>query len=134
MPSGQPLALILARNLIAGLTVAGFVTDPDGTIVFYNDAAGELLGHRFEETGRLSREEWAAIGPVDAGGEPLHTSAPLTKALKDNRPSHERFRICTDQRGVMMVETSALPLTDPAGVHGALVLFWPAAGDDDEDG
>ena len=120
MPAGQPLALILARNLVATVTVAAFVTDPDGTIIFYNDAAG------FEETGRLSREEWAAIGPVDEEGQPLHTSAPLTKALKDNHPSHERFRICTDHRGVMMVETSALPLTDASGSHGALVLFWPA--------
>src|SRR5947208_2726004 len=76
MPSGQPLALILARNLVASVTVAAFITDPDGTIIFYNDAAGELLGHRFEETGKLSREEWAAIGPVDAGGQPLNTSAP----------------------------------------------------------
>ena len=54
--TGQPLLLILARNLIASVTVPGFVTDPEGAIVFYNDAAGELLGHRFEETGTLSRE------------------------------------------------------------------------------
>ena len=126
MPGGQSLVLILARNLVASVTVPAFVTDAEGVVVFYNDAAGELLGHRFEETGRLSREEWAAIGPVDEEGQPLHTSAPLTKALKDNHPSHERFRICTDHRGVMMVETSALPLTDASGSHGALVLFWPA--------
>ena len=126
MPAGQPLALILARNLVATVTVAAFVTDPDGTIIFYNDAAGELLGHRFEETGRLSRDEWAAIGPVDEAGQPLHTDAPLTQALRHNQPSHERFRICTDHRGVLMVDTSAVPLTGPDGNHGALVLFWPA--------
>jgi PAS domain-containing protein len=124
---GQPLALILARNLAAAVTVAAFVTDVEGTIVFYNEAAGELLGRRFEETGNLSREEWAAIGPVDEEGNALNESAPLTHALKDNRPSHQRFRICTDHRGVLMVETSALPLTGPDGFHGALVVFWPAA-------
>ena len=126
---GQPLVLILARNLAAGVTVAAFVTDDEGTIIFYNDAAGELLGRRFEETGHLSREEWAAIGPVDEDGNALHASAPLTHALKDNRPSHQAFRICTDHRGVLMVETSALPLTGPDGFHGALVLFWPSAED-----
>ena len=124
--TGQPLLLILARNLIAGVTVPGFVTDAEGAIVFYNDAAGELLGHRFEETGRLSREQWNTIGPVDEDGEPLNTSAPLTTALKHNRPSHERFRICTDQRNVVMVETSAVPLTGPDGFHGAIVVFWPS--------
>jgi PAS domain-containing protein len=127
---GQPLTLILARNLSAAVTVAAFVTDVEGTIIFYNDAAGDLLGRRFEETGHLTREEWAAIGPVDEAGEPLHESAPLTHALKDNRPSHQRFRICTDQRGVLMIETSALPLTGPDGFHGALVLFWPSAPED----
>ena len=76
-PAGHPLIVILARNLVAAVTVPGFVTDEDGTIVFYNDAAGELLGRHFEETGSLTREEWAAIGPVDEDGRPLHTTAPL---------------------------------------------------------
>jgi PAS domain-containing protein len=128
-PAGHPLVVILARNLVASVTVPGFVTDEEGTIVFYNDAAGELLGRRFEETGSLSREEWASIGPVDEDGQPLHTSAPLTHALKDNTPAHGRFRICTDARGVIMVETSALPLSAADGFHGAVVVFWPA-GDD----
>jgi PAS domain-containing protein len=128
-PAGQPLVLILARNLVASITVPGFVTDADGMIVFYNDAAGELLGRRFEETGSLSREEWAAIGPVDEEGRALGTDAPLTRALKDNRPSHQQFRICSDARGIVMVEASALPLTAADGFHGALVVFWPA-GDD----
>jgi PAS domain-containing protein len=122
----RPLLLILARNLIAGLTVPGFITDEEGEIVFYNDAAGELLGHRFEETGRLSREQWNAIGPVDEEGNPLGEDAPLKTALKQNRPAHGRFRICTDQRNVVMVETSAVPLTGPDGSHGAIVVFWPA--------
>ncbi|TMM00414.1 MAG: PAS domain-containing protein [Actinobacteria bacterium] len=124
--ANQPLALILARNLAASITVPAFITDPEGIVIFYNEAAGELLGRRFEETGRLSREEWQAIGPVDEEGKPLETGAPLTTALKQNRPSHERFRICTDTRGVVMVETSALPLTGPDGFHGALVVFWPS--------
>src|SRR3954454_13734103 len=125
-PRGQPLIVILARNLVSAVTVPGFVTDEEGTIVFYNDAAGELLGRRFEETGSLSRDEWAAIGPVDEQGSPLHTSAPLTHALKDNAPAHGRFRICTDARGLIMVETSALPLSAAHGFHGAVVVFWPA--------
>jgi PAS domain-containing protein len=127
--SGHPLVVILARNLVASVTVPGFVTDAEGSIVFYNDAAGELLGRRFEETGSLSRDEWAAIGPVDAQGNPLHTDAPLTHTLKTNRPAHERFRICTDARGVIEVETSALPLSAADGFQGAVVIFWPASED-----
>jgi len=127
--AGQHLLLILARNLIASVTVPGFITDAEGSIVFYNDAAGELLGHRFEETGKLSRDQWNTIGPVDEAGAPLGTDAPLTTALKQGRPSHERFRICTDSRSLLMVETSAVPLAGPDGFQGAIVLFWPSDGD-----
>src|SRR6185437_15446536 len=46
-----------------------------GHVVFYNEAAGELLGRRFEETGRLSREEWSEIGPFDEDGNQLDWDA-----------------------------------------------------------
>ena len=123
----QPLQLILARNLVASITVPGFVTDDGGNVVFYNDAAGELLGRRFEDTGKLTREEWSEIGPLDEQGNQLDWDAlPLTTALRDNRPAHQRFRICTDASSLLMVETSAVPLTAADGHHGAIVVFWPA--------
>jgi PAS domain-containing protein len=126
----QPLQLILARNLVASITVPGFVADADGNVVFYNEPAGQMLGRRFEETGRLTREEWSEIGPFDADGNPLDWDAlPLTTALRDNRPAHQRFRICTDERTIIMVETSAVPLTAADGHHGAIVVFWPAGED-----
>ena len=57
--SGQrPLELILARNLISGLSTPAFLVDDEGVVVFYNEAAGALLGRRFEEAGRYRPEEW----------------------------------------------------------------------------
>ena len=35
-------------------------------------------------------------------------------------------RICAEMLGVVMVETSALPLTGSDGVHGELVVFCPS--------
>ena len=129
MADPQPLALILARNLISSLTVPAFLTDAEGGVVFYNDPAGELLGRRFEDTGRLTREEWSDIGPFEENGDPIEWDAlPLTTALRENRPAHDRFRICTDRRDLMMVETSAVPLTTADGFHGAIVVFWPSDG------
>lgn len=128
-PRQQPLELILARNLISIVQVAAFLTDAQGDVLFYNEAAGEILGRSFEETGRLTREQWNAIGPVDAQGNPrVDQPLPLTTALQENRPAHGRFRIRSDGGGVVSVETSAVPLVGPDGFSGAIVVFWPAGG------
>ncbi len=120
----QPLDLILARNLMSVLETPSFLVDDSGVLVFFNEAAGEMLGQRFEETGRLARDRWSAIGPVDGDGNALNAE-PLTVALREGRPSHGQFHIYTDQNRIVEVETSAVPLVSGGDFHGALVLFWP---------
>ena len=125
-PAQQPLELILARNLMSVLETPAFLVDDDGVMVFFNEAAGDLLGKRFEETGRLTREEWNEIGPVDADGNRIDSEdMPLTVALREGRPAHGRFFMCTDQNSIVEVETSAIPLVSGGNFHGALVVFWP---------
>ena len=122
----QPLDLILARNLMSVLETPSFLVDNEGQMVFFNDAAGDLLGKRFEEIGRLTREEWNAIGPVDGSGEPVESEKmPLAVALREGRPAHGRFHIRTDSDTIVEVETSAVPLVSGGDFHGALVVFWP---------
>jgi PAS domain-containing protein len=127
MPEEQhPLELILARNLVAALSVPAFLVGLAGELLFYNEAAGALLGSRFEETGTLARENWRHIGPLDSAGEPVETRGlPLWAALREGRPSHARFHICTDASNIIEIETSALPLLAGHEHRGALVLFWP---------
>ncbi len=48
----RPIELIQARSLIASLTTAAFLVDEAGTLLFYNEAAGELLGMPFDACGR----------------------------------------------------------------------------------
>ena len=125
----QPLDLILARNLMSVLETPSFLVDHDGQMVFFNEAAGTLLGRRFEETGRLSREEWNAIGPVDPSGHPVSSDKmPLAVALREGKPAHGRFNIRTDEEHIVEVETSAVPLVSGGDFHGALVVFWPVGG------
>jgi PAS domain-containing protein len=124
----QSLDLILARNLMTVLETPAFLVDNDGVMVFFNEAAGDMLGKRFEETGRLTREQWNAIGPVDAAGNPVSSEKmPLAVALREGRPAHGRFCMCTDQQAIVEVETSAVPLIAGGDFHGALVVFWPVA-------
>jgi len=71
-PSQKPIELILARNLMASLSTPAFLVDEDGVLIFYNEAAGAMLGKRFEEAGAMPPEEWGtAFGPMDEHGNPL---------------------------------------------------------------
>ena len=54
--SQKPLELILARNLLTSLSTPAFLVDESGALIFYNEAAGAMLGISFEEQGRLPAE------------------------------------------------------------------------------
>lgn len=127
MASQQPLDLILARNLVSGIKLAAFLIDPDGTLVFFNDAAGELIGRRFEEVGRLERDQWSTeFGPFDEFGKLMPTEdMPVSKALREGLPAHGRFHVSVgDGERLTPVDVSALPLTSAEGLQGAIVVFW----------
>jgi PAS domain-containing protein len=122
----QPLLLIQARNLITNLALPGFLTDTEGTLLFYNDAAGELLGRTFEEVGPVSREVWGReFGPFDGSGRPLAANhQPLANALRSGHPAQGRFHIATAGDSLREVHVSALPLLEPGNFEGALIVFW----------
>jgi PAS domain-containing protein len=123
----RPLELIHARNLMTGLSTPAFLVDEDGVLVFYNEAAGGLLGRRFEEVGRMAPEEWVvAFGPFSAEGEPLELERlPLTIALRRGRPAHSRVWIRALDGRDHEIHVSAIPITTTAGTHGAMAIFWP---------
>ena len=39
----RPVELILARGLMANITTSAFLVDSDGTLAFFNDAAGDEI-------------------------------------------------------------------------------------------
>jgi HAD superfamily hydrolase (TIGR01509 family) len=123
------LELILARNLIDALAIPGFLVGREAELLFFNEAAGELLGQRFEETGSLERDRWRHIGPLDADGNPVDDDRlPIGVALREGRPATGRFHIRTDQHRLVEIETSALPLVTGERHRGAIVVFWPVDG------
>ena len=125
----KPLGLILARNFLTSLSTSAFLVDTEGTIIFYNEAAGAMLGISFEEFGRKPAEEWGVqIGPFGAGGEPIPIEElPTTRALRQGRPAHGSFCIHSIQGAEHEIEASALPIVGDGGQDGAMILFWPKA-------
>jgi PAS domain-containing protein len=124
--SPRPLELILARNLISSLSTPAFIANQANEVIFYNEAAGALLGRRFEERGTMSAEEWLTdFGPLDERGEPIPLEQqPVTVALRANRAAHARHRIRSLGGAVYVVEVSGMPIIGAGGFHGAMVFFW----------
>ncbi len=129
--SQKPLPLILARNLITSIATPAFLVDESARLLFYNEAAGALLGMSFEESGRMEPERWTTtFGPFDEDGKPVTLeSLPLTVALRDGRPAHAKLLVRSTTGEEHPIEASALPLVgaDDAS-SGAMIIFWPRNG------
>jgi PAS domain-containing protein len=122
----RPLELILARNLLSALSTPAFLVNQPGDMVFYNEAAGVLLGRRFEEKGAMSAVDWGGeFGPFDTDGKPIPIdNQPLTHALRANRPAHARHVIRSVGGAEHQVEVSGVPVVGADGFEGAMVFFW----------
>jgi PAS domain-containing protein len=134
MSPQKPLELILARNLLSSISTPAFLVGREGTLLFYNEAAGALIGRRFEETGTMTAEEWTtAFGPFDEHGEPIpYDQHNLTKSLREGRPAHGNFRIGVASGMHQEIAASAIPIVGPDGSSGAIVIFWPLSADEQE--
>jgi PAS domain-containing protein len=121
------LVLILARELAANSATPMFVVDPEGTLVFFNEPAEQVLGRSFSETGPLDSNEWGTIfSPLDPSGRPIPVdNLPLTRALRDLQPGHLAMKITGLDGEQRMIAVTAFPLFARANEFvGALAIFW----------
>lgn len=126
MPANQ-IEIILSRQLADCLSTPIFLTDPDGNLLFYNEPAEELLGKRYEETGKMPIEEWSTIfKPMRENGEELPPQElPLVKTLKLHRPAHGSFWIESLKGEHYKISVTAYPIIGRSNRFlGAVAIFW----------
>lgn len=123
----QEIETILARQLASYLSTPVFLVGSDGTLLFYNEAAEDILGRRYSETGVLGVDEWAtAWNPSGPGGIPIPPDEiPLVIAVRDKRLARRDLWI-TGHDGVRRhIDVLAFPLMGIAGrLVGAVAMFW----------
>jgi PAS domain-containing protein len=125
----QEIEVILARQLADYLALPIFLVDQAGQLLFYNEPAEKILGHRFEETGPMPAEEWATIfRPTDEDDRPLPPEQlPLMIALRAGRPAHSGFWIRGLDGVLRQIYVTAVPLLGQANRRlGAFAIFWEA--------
>jgi PAS domain S-box-containing protein len=126
-PPQRHLILILARNFASRLATAVFLVDEKGRVIFFNEAAEDLLGTRFEEGHGMSAEEYTKLfRPAGESGEllgPLDT--PLGIAANRQEPAHGPLTITGADGTTRRIEATAFPLLAHAGdLVGAIAFFW----------
>jgi PAS domain-containing protein len=126
----RSLLMIMARDFASRLATAVFLVDPDGTLIYFNEAAERVLGQPFVEGKTVDAREWSTtFSPEDEHGEPVPlASLPLGVALTQRQPAHRAIRI-TGADGVSRgIEVTAFPLFAHADeCVGAVAIFWERA-------
>ena len=123
----KAVEIILMRQLAGYLAMPILLFDPAGNLLFYNEPAEALLGHRFDETGEMPLAEWYTIFAATAeDGSPLPPEArPMFIALEKHRPAHRAFRVRGLDGISRRIEATAFPLVGQGGRHlGAVGIFW----------
>jgi PAS domain-containing protein len=124
------LILILARELASNLATPTLIADAGGQVVFYNEAAEDVLGRSFAETGEIALDEFgASFAPRTEGDVPIPAEErPPGIAFDERRPAHQQYWI-TSRDGVRrQVSVTAFPLFANAEEFvGIVVIFWREA-------
>lgn len=121
------LALILARELASQLATATFIADAEGELVFYNEAAEEILGRTFAEAGSMPAERWTSQFQLESpDGAPVTLDQIAAGiALLERRPAHGRLRMVGLDGRRRQISVTAIPLfSTPTELVGIIALFW----------
>jgi len=130
------LPLILARELASNLSTPMFLLNQDGVLVYYNDAAEQIIGKPFAEVGAVDAMEFSAIFRLSQDdGTPISRGlSPTGIAFLQRRPSHQAL-LATGLDGVRRaVQATAYPLLGAGdALHGVVTVFWEGAPEDEGD-
>jgi PAS domain-containing protein len=129
----QPdLVLIVARSFATKLATPTVIIDARGDLVYFNDAAAEVLGRSYLDVGELRASRWQELfEPRTLDEKPLTAEqTPGGVALLERRPVHDSFVMRGLDGREHEITVTAFPLfSRPDEVVGAMSIFWelPAA-------
>ena len=121
------LVHILAREFASNLSTPTLIVDDEGMLIFFNEAAEEIIQEKFTETGEIPFEEWSTkFDPRTIDAEPLPAERrPTGIALYERRAAHELMRIKSADGVDRDVAVTAFPLFAHADEFvGIVAIFW----------
>jgi PAS domain S-box-containing protein len=126
MPN-RPLPLILAREFASNVATPFLVLDAEGTLVFFNERAEQIIGSTWSEFGELPEQEWRTRLRVERlDGTPLaNDETPSAIARRECRPVQETLVYNTDDGRRLTLSVTATPILEREDeLVGVFLLFW----------
>src|SRR5436309_3289957 len=123
----KSVELILLRQWASYLTTPIFVAGPDGGLVYYNEAAEELLGRKFDDAGEMPLRDLTRIFEItdELGGALSPEDIPMGVALAEHRPAHRRLRFRALDGPWRVVDVTSFPIEGHDEQHlGAVAILW----------
>lgn len=127
------LVLILARSFASRLATPVWLVDVEGSVIYFNEAAEELLGRRFVEGRGWRAAEWSNyFEPRDHDGNVVpYEALPTRVAIRDGRPGHADLFIRDADGADHRIGVTAFPLfAHPGESVGAIAIFWEMSQDE----
>ncbi len=125
--SAHEIEIILSRQLADCLTVPVFIVDPEGTLIFYNEPAEQILGKRFQDTGEMRVGDWGNdFYPHDKKGNAIPPEdLPLVQTINSHVPAHKTFWIKSLEGKSFKISVTSIPIIGRSKEFaGALAIFW----------
>jgi PAS domain-containing protein len=133
MERAQPdLVLIVARSFATKLATPTLIIDTNGDLLYFNDAAAEVLGRPYLDIGELPASRWQELFQPRTLDEELllPEQTPAGIALLERRPVHGSFAFRGLDEREREITVTAFPLfSHPEEIVGVMSIFWeqPAA-------
>lgn len=123
------VALILAREMAVNLLTPVLIWDQNGTLVYFNESAQEIIGRSYDDVSDLRIDELPQFRPRDTEGNPVDVSDLASSiALSERRPVHREMTITGLDNIERTIEVTAFPLlTHGNEFSGAMAIFWESA-------
>jgi PAS domain-containing protein len=128
VPEQRNLVLILARAFAAQIATAVFLLDPEGTIIYYNEAGERLTGRPFIEGAGLTIDQWMMDRrPRDEEGHELSIQdLPLGMTMLKQEPAHGILTFQTEDGVDRRIEAASFPLfAHTEDFVGSFSIVWP---------
>jgi len=117
---------ILAREFASNLATPTLLVDGDGVLIFFNEAAEELVGGTFAEVGEMTIEQFSnTFAPRLADDDPLPIERRPTRiAFEERRAAHEEMTVTSLDGVERHIGVTAFPLFAQKDEFVGIVAIW----------